>query len=228
MQFAITGFMIGLTVAAYLLCRYLFLRYNKPYFNVVLLGAAIIIMVLLVLGLPYESYIPGKNIMTALLGPATVALAVPLYKNRMLLKQYGVSILIGISLGSLVSMLTAMLIARYGGLAPDIVVSIATKSVTIPFAIEIARIYGGEPSLAAAFVVATGTLGSVIGTTFLTWVSIRHPVARGLALGTVAHGQGVAMALLEGEQQGAMAGVAMGLAGVITSLLAPFILPLFL
>jgi putative effector of murein hydrolase len=185
-------------------------------------------MTLSFFGIPYESYVPGRDVMTFLLGPATVALAVPVYRNRHLLQEYTWAILSAVSFGSLVSMVTAILITQLGGLPPQVVVSIASKSVTIPFAIGISQIYGGDPSLAAAFVVATGTFGSIMGLVILTWFKIYNPVARGLAMGTVSHGQGVAMALTEGEQQGAMAGVAMALAGVVTSILAPIILPLFL
>ena len=221
-------FTIFITIGAYVLCRFLSMRYRNPLVNVVILSAALIIIGLLICKLPYEAYIPGKDIMTFLLGPATVGLAVPLYKNKHLLKQYSIAIFVGIGAGSLVSIVTVMLIALAGGLAREVVISIAPKSVTIPFAVEIAKIAGGNPSLAAAFVVATGTVGSIVGPILLTWVHIKSPIARGLALGTVCHGQGVAMALLEGEEQGSMAGVAMALAGVFTSAVAPFLIPLLL
>ncbi len=87
-------------------------------------------------------------------------------------------------------MVSAMLIAQFGGMAKEIVISIAPKSVTIPFAVEVAEIAGGDPALAAAFVVATGTFGAVLGPSLLTWFKITDPVARGLALGTTSHGQG--------------------------------------
>jgi len=204
------------------------MRYGSPLLNVVLLSATLIIVTLLACKIPYESYIPGQEIMTVLLGPATVALAVPLYKNRHLLKEYSLPIIVGICIGSLVSLVSAMLIAQFGGLAREIVLSIAPKSVTIPFAVGIAQIAGGEPALAAAFVVATGTFGAVLGPSLLTRFKINNPVARGLALGTAAHGQGVGMALMEGEEQGSMAGVAMALAGVFTSVVAPILIPLIL
>jgi len=228
MTYLIILFTIAITVGAYLLCRSLSLRYCNPLVNVVILSAALIIAVLFTCELSYEVYIPGKDIMTFLLGPATVALAVPLYKNKNLLKQYLIPILVVIGAGSLVSIVTAMLIARLGELPREVVISIATKSVTIPFAVEIAKIAGGSPSLAAAFVVATGTIGSILGPILLTWFQIKSPIARGLSLGTVCHGQGVAMALMEGEEQGSMAGVAMALAGIFTSVVGPFLIPLLL
>jgi predicted murein hydrolase (TIGR00659 family) len=221
-------FTILLTVGAYLLAKHLYLRYRHPLLNIVLLGAAIIIVTLLALHLPYEAYLPGRQIMTALLGPATVGLAVPLYRHRSLLRRHAPAILAGVVLGSLTSMLVAGLIALSAGLPKEVILSLLPKSVTIPFAVEIARIHGGSPGLASAFVVATGTLGSVFGGTLLTWAGIRNPVARGLAMGTGAHGQGTAMAFMEGERQGSMAGLAMTLAGITTSALAPLLVRLLL
>ncbi len=224
---ALTAFFVFMTVAAYLLSRYLYFRYSNPLINIVLLSAAAIIAVLVLTNMPYQAYAPAKDIMTFLLGPATVALAVPLYRNRHLLRQYGTAICLGVGVGTLVSMATVLVITRAGGLAREIIVSIIPKSSTIPFAVDVAQLAGGNSALAVAFVVATGTFGSVIGLSLLSWCKIHDPVARGLAMGTVSHGQGTAMALLEGEQQGSMAGVAMALAGVFTSVLAPVLIAWF-
>ncbi|GBG55341.1 membrane protein [Sporomusaceae bacterium FL31] len=221
-------FTIAITVAAYLIGRSLFLRFNHPLANVVLVSTLLVITALVSAGLPHAAYLPGMEIMTYLLGPATVALAVPVYKNRHLLKQYRAPILIGITAGSILSITTAMLIAKFGGLPAVVVVSIAPKSATIPFAVEVARLSGGDPSLAAAFVVATGTFGSVFGLSVLTKFGIKDPAVRGLAMGMVSHGQGVAMSLTEGEQQGSMAGVAMALTGVLTAIISPFLISLLL
>jgi len=221
-------FTILLTVGAYLLSKALYLRYRHPLLNIVLLGAALVIATLLALNIPYQPYLPGRRIMTSLLGPATVGLAVPLYRQRSLLRRYAPAIVAGVGLGSLASMLVAGLIALAAGLPREVMLSVLPKSVTIPFAVEIARIHGGSPGLASAFVVATGTLGSVFGATLLTWAGIRDPVARGLALGTGAHGQGTAMAFMEGERQGSMAGLAMTLAGITTASIAPLMVRLLL
>jgi predicted murein hydrolase (TIGR00659 family) len=220
--------MIVTTLAAYSMFRHLYLRYRNPLLNVVILSMIVIIAVLLIFGLSYDNYIPGVEIMTSLLGPATVALAVPLYRNRHLLKEYRLAMVIGVGLGSVMSMVVAILIGKFGGLPKEVIISLAPKSSTIPFAVGIAQLHGGDPALAAAFVVATGTFGSVVGLPLLTWFKIENPVARGLAMGTVSHGQGTAMALTEGEQQGAMAGMAMALAGVFASIIAPILIPLLL
>jgi len=217
----VTIFAVALTLAAYLATRHLYLRFRHPLLNVVAWSAAIIICVLVACKIPYSAYVPAKDIMTALLGPATVGLAVPLYRHRGLLLRFAPAILGSVVLGALLAMMTASLMAQWGGLPRDVVMSILPKGVTIPFAVEIARIYGGIPALTAAFVVATGTLGSLCGGWLLTLARIDNPVARGLALGTVSHGQGTATALMEGELQGAMAGLAMILAGIFTAGFAP-------
>ncbi|SCM79041.1 putative effector of murein hydrolase [uncultured Sporomusa sp.] len=227
MQVMLSAGFIILTVGIYLICRYLYFRYNHPLINIVLLSAAVIIAILVVGKQDYAAYTPAKDVMTFLLGPATVALAVPLYRNRHLLKQYGIAIFTGVGLGTLVSMASVLFITQIGGLSREIIVSIIPKSSTVPFAVEVAALAGGNPALAVAFVVATGTFGSVIGLSLLSRFKIYNPVARGLAMGTVSHGQGTAMALLEGEQPGAMAGVAMALAGIFTSVLAPVLIALF-
>jgi len=162
-----------------------------------------------------------------MLGPATVALAVPLYVNRHLLAKYGVSIFVSVAAGAVVAIVSAGLVAKILDMPKQIVISILPKGVTIPFAIEISRICGGEPAITIAFVVATGTLGGTIGLPLLTWSGITDPVARGLAMGTVAHGQGTAMAFMEGYEQGAMAGLAMTLAGIMTAAAAPLLVRLF-
>jgi predicted murein hydrolase (TIGR00659 family) len=226
MQFLILAFTAAVTVGAYLFARRIYLKYHHPLLNVVLVGAAIVIATLLICRISYAQYLPARNILTLLLGPATVALAVPLYRNRRLLRCYLTAILVGVISGATISLVTAGLIARLGGLNSQLIASLVPKSVTVAFAIDISQINGGNPALTVVFVVATGTLGAIFGPAFLTWAGVQDPVSRGLALGTMSHGQGTAMALLEGEEQGAMAGLAVALAGVATAVLAPLLIPL--
>ena len=216
-----TPLLVAATLIAYVGVRKLYLRYTHPLLNVVVLSATLVALLLIGLDIPYSGYVPARDAMTFLLGPATVGLAVPLYRHRRLLRVYGVPIVVSVALGAVAAMLIAALIAKAGGLPREVVMSILPKGVSIPFAVEIARLYDGIPPLAAAFVVATGTLGALIGSPFLNLVRIKDPVARGLSLGTVSHAQGTATALLEGEEQGSMAGLAMILAGVFTAIFAP-------
>ena len=225
-QQLITLFCILLTFASYALFRKLYNRYRHPLLNVVVLSAAAIIVVLLLLEIPYEAYQPAQDILTVLIGPATVGLAVPLYRYRRLLVSRGVAIVLSVAAGSLLAMVTAAWIAAVGGLPGEVVMSIMPKGVSIPFAVEVAGMFGGIPALAAAFVVATGTLGSLLGAWTLSVFRITDPMGRGLALGTVSHAQGTAVALQEGELAGAMSGLAMILAGIFTAGLAPLVVPL--
>jgi len=214
-------FFIFITLCSYWMLRRISRRYPHPLLNVVVLSSVLVALALIALNIPYSDYAPARDIMTSLLGPATVGLAVPLYRHRGLLRIYALPIVVSVAMGALTAMALAGGIARFGDLPRDVVMSILPKGVSIPFAVEIARMYDGIPPLAAAFVVATGTLGSLMGASFLTRVKIQNPVARGLALGTVSHAQGTATALLEGEEQGSMAGLAMILAGVFTAVFAP-------
>jgi putative effector of murein hydrolase len=108
------------------------------------------------------------------------------------------------------------------------IASSSVKSITVPVAVEVSTMMGGDPALTAAFVVATGILGTAIGPWLMNITNITHPLSRGLALGTISHGQGTAHAATEGELQGAIAGVAMGLSAIFTAIIAPIIVPFFL
>jgi len=220
-----TAFTIILTVSIYFISRKIYLKTRNALLTPLLLSTIAIILILHYWGITFEEYKPGKDIMTFLLGPATVALALPLYLNRHVLRKLFVPILVGIACGAVSTLTTAVMLAKLNGLDTLIVTSIAPKSITAPIAIEIALITGGDPAIAVAFVVFTGTLGSMIGAAFLTLCKIDNPVARGLAMGVTAHGQGTATILDEGQTQGAMAGVAMALAAIFISFIAPFYIP---
>lgn len=218
-------FTIILTISLYIISRKLFLKTKNPLYNPVLLSTTVIIIVFHYTGITFEQYKPGKDVMTFLLGPATVALALPLYLNRNVLRQNLLPILAGISCGALSTLTTAVLLAKISGLDSLITASIAPKSITAPIAIEISLLTGGDPAIAVAFVVFTGTLGSIIGPGVLSFCKIANPIARGLAMGVTSHGQGTATILQEGALQGAMAGVAMAVAAIFISFIAPFYVP---
>ena len=149
-----------------------------------------------------------------------------MYKNREAFLRNIVPAGCGLLAGSLGTMIIAGLTARILGFTPLLTSSIAIKSTTVPIAIEIAKIVHGNPALTAIFVVITGMLGASLGPWLMNRARITHAVSRGLALGTISHGQGTAEAIAEGELSGAVAGVAMALGAVCTSLAAPYIVPL--
>ena len=221
-----TGFCIAVTLGAYLLSRVVARRYPSPLTTPVFFSATLIIMVLAQSGVGMADYERAKRIMVFLLGPATVALAVPLYKNRQTLLRNALPALLGLGVGSLATLGAALALARLFGLPEIMRASISIKSVTAPIAIELAPIIDGSPPLTAAFVIATGMIGTMLGPWLMNATGIHDPLSRGLALGTISHGQGTAQAVSEGELQGAAAGIAMGLAAVFTSCIAPFVVPM--
>lgn len=224
--FVLTALLILLTVASYRLSISARKRWVHPFTTPVLFSTTIIVIVLLLSRINLEQYRPTKDILTFLLGPATVALALPLYRNRATFAREIVPAMSGLVVGTLVTMVVAILCARIFGLSALIQSSLAVKSVTVAFAVDIARIVHGDPALAAVLVVFTGMVGAAFGPWVLDRAKIISPVARGIALGTIAHGQGTAAAAGENEISGAVAGVGMALGGILTSLGAPLLVPL--
>jgi putative effector of murein hydrolase len=219
---------IGVTALAYAISRVLGKRYPSPLTSPVFFSTPLVIAVLLLGGLHLSDYRPAKDIIVSLLGPATVALAVPLYKNRQTLLGNLLPASIGLALGSLSTLVIAVVVARLFDLPQIICASVSIKSVTAPVAIELAPMVNGDSTLAAAFVIATGIMGAMLGPWLMDKVGIHAPLARGLALGTISHGQGTAEAVVEGEVQGAAAGIAMVLAAILASFFAPILVPVLL
>jgi len=222
---AVTVFVIAVTIAAYLVSREIFLRTRLTLLNPVFVSTITIILVLLAVGIYSEQYTPGRDLMTRLLGPATVALAVPLYRHRRLLMTYWASIALGIVCGSVATVVTVVLFARWASLDRMLVLAVAPKSVSTPVAIEIARILGTNVSITAVLVVATGMVGAMMGPRLLTALGVSDPVARGVAIGTTSHATGTAAILHEGETQGAMSAIAMALTAIFMAFLGPFLIP---
>jgi len=193
------------TLAAYEAGAWIFGRFGRrPLLNPVLIAVTVLIAVLAATGTPYETYFDGAQFVHFLLGPATVALAVPLFENRAHVRA------------ALLPMLAALLGAR-----GETIASMAPKSVTTPIAMAISEQIGGLPSLTAAFVIATGICGAVIATPLLNLLRLRDYRARGFAAGLAAHGLGTARAFQMDEMAGTFAGIALALNGLATSLLVP-------
>lgn len=220
-QLLLVPALMGLTIGAYAVARPLFLRYRHPLLNPVFVGSALVISVLALGGVSYESYVPAKELLTWPLGPVTVALAVPVYRQRALLGKLALPLGVGVLLGTLSTIAAVLALAAIGRLDGPVLGVLSLKSVTAPIAVELAKIRGGDPSLVAAFVVMTGTIGAMLGPIVLSAMRIRRPAARGIALGTISHGQGTAAALNESEVAGAMSTLAMAAAAITTSTIAP-------
>lgn len=217
---------LTLTLLAYLAALALYRRADfHPLANPVMLSVAMLAAVLLTTGMPYEHYFDGAQFVHFLLGPATVALAVPLYAQWPRLNAMAGPLTIALLAGSLTAALSAYAIGALLGASRQSLISLAPKSVTMPIAMAVAEPLGGIPALAAAMVLVTGVLGAVGARYVYRWLGIGDPVVRGFAIGLAAHGIGTARAFQVSEQAGAFAALAMGLNGLLTAVSLPWILP---
>ena len=222
--------LIGLTVTlgAYLAAYRLYvLSGGRPWANPVPIAIVLVAAALLVTGTPYQTYFEGAQFVHFLLGPATVALAVPLYRQLGALRRSALAVTGGVLAGCLTAIGSAVGIAWALGGSAEVVRSIAPKSVTAPIAMGIAEQLGGLPSLTAVFVILTGILGVVFGPALLNVARISDWRARGLAMGVAAHGIGTAQAISANETAGAFAGLGMVLNGIATAVLLPLLFRLF-
>lgn len=225
----ITLLLCTLTVCVYAVARNLFMRCGqRPFLHPVFVSVAILIPVLLATGRSFEDYRPVSDVLTWPLGPATAALALPVYKQRAVLRAAIGPLAAGVSTGSLVTLTAVVACGALGGLDTPVLEALAVKSVTAAIAVELARLQGADPSLTAVLVVVTGTIGAMIGPALLGQLRVRHPVARGIALGTISHAQGTAAALAEHEASGALGSLAFVSTALFTSLLAPSYVPFLL
>ena len=176
---------------------------------------------------PYATYFEGAQFVHFMLGPATVCLALPMYDNLPRMRAAALPILAGLVAGSAVAVVSALAIARGFGIEGPVLAALAPKSTTAPVAIGIAERLGGQPTLTAVLVLTTGILGAIIVTPLFDALGLRDWRARGLAVGTAAHGIGTARAFQVNPTAGAFAGIGMGLNAVLTAIIAPLILHLF-
>ena len=211
---------LTLTVFAYVVAVGIFERLGRtPWVNTVLLATVLIVPVLLLTGTSYDQYFAGAQFVHFLLGPTTVALAVPLYRNLALVRRSLLPITVALVAGSLCAAASAVVILLLFQAPTEIVASIAPKSTTAPIAMELSRSLGGLPSLTAVLVILAGITGAIIVTPLMNALRIKNYAARGLAAGVASHGIGTARAFQVSEIAGTFAGIAMGLNGAVTSLL---------
>jgi len=189
--------------------------------NPMLLSVAMLATLLLITRTPYSAYFQGAQYVHFLLGPATVALALPMYANLRRIRRSARAIVTALLAGSVVASASAMLIARAMGASPVIVLSLAPKSVTTPIAMGIAEQIGGQPSLAAVFVLLTGLAAIALLPMSMKLLRIHDMRAQGLAAGVAGHGLATARMLLISETAGAFGGLAIGLNGIVTAILVP-------
>ncbi|WP_370248331.1 LrgB family protein [Nocardioides sp.] len=216
--------LIVLTLACYELGRRLRERTGgHPVAQPTLVAMAVICPLLLLTDIDYDTYRAAVDPLVFLLGPATVALAVPLYRQAHRLRGRVGAMLVAIPVGAAVSILTAVLLARLAGGEEVVQRTLAPKAATTPVAISLSDQLGGLPPLSAVFAILIGILGAVVGPGLMTRLGIRDAVARGLALGSVSHGIGTSRLLHDDEAQGAFGGLGMGLTALATSLVLPLL-----
>lgn len=196
---------------------------DPPLANPVLLAIVMLAVLLVATGTPYAAYFQGAQYVHFLLGPATVALAVPMHANLRQIRRTARALVPAILAGSVTACVSAMLVARALGGSRVIVLSLAPKSVTTPIAMGVAQEIGGQPSLAAVFVLITGVAGVVLMGPVMRLARVRDWRAYGLGAGTAAHGIATARVLLLNETAGAFGGLAIGLNGILTALMVPLL-----
>ncbi|MDQ0189195.1 LrgB family protein [Alicyclobacillus cycloheptanicus] len=211
------------TVLIFLLSQRVYRRWRFVLLSPMLTSFAAVSMLLLLTHVPYHTYMKGAQYFTDALQPATMAFAIPFYRNFHLFRRHAKTILLSLVTGSLVAMLSSVELAKWFHLSGSIVPSIAPRSVTTPIAMEISQTIGGAPVLTAVFVLMTGIIGILVGPKLIRWLRIQSPIGQGTLMGMGAHGIGTARAFEESHEAGTIASLSMILAGCITVVLAPLL-----
>lgn len=208
------GFVLSLL--AYGLGCFIKSRLKNTLFNPLLISIVITILVLVLGGIDYETYNSGASLLSWMLTPATVCLAVPLYEKIGLLKNNWKAIFAGITVGVLTSLICILLMSIMFGFSHEEYVTFLPKSITTAIGIGVSEEMGGYTNLTAAIIILTGVVGNVIAPFICRIGGITEPIAKGIAIGTSAHAVGTARALEMGETEGAMSSLAIGVAGIMT------------
>ena len=218
--------LLALTFGAFALFKELQRRTGWVLLNPILLTIASLILFLKLSGISYETYQEGGRLIEFWLKPAVVALGVPLFLQLEMIKKQLLPILLSQLVGCLVGIVSVVLVAKLLGATPDVICSLAPKSVTTPIAMEVSNATGGIPSLPAAVGVLVGLFGAVFGFKILTLGRVKSPIAQGLSMGTASHAIGTSAAMEVSRKYGAYASLGLTLNGILTALLTPAILRL--
>ena len=212
------------TILLYLLAKRVHRRWPRWWLMPLAVAPALLMIAALALNVSYRDYIRGTHWLVALLGPATVAFAVPIYEQRALIRRRWPLLLAGMIAGSLTAVATSWALAYLLGIDGELRLSLLPRSISTPFAMEISGEIGGIPDLTAVFVVLTGIIGAAVGDVVLARLPLRSALAKGALLGVGAHGAGTARAHQIGREEGAIAGLVMVLVGLMNVALAPLII----
>lgn len=213
-----------LTLVVYQLAYVLFKRvYFNSLLHPVFISIAIIVGLLLLTNTAYDAYFEGAQFIHFLLGPATVALAVPLYSQVQKVRQMAIPVIGALLIGSITAVLFVVLFGKLFGLSDAALISMLPKSITTPIAMGVSEQIGGIPSLTAVLVILTGIIGAILGVSVLNLLRVKDDSIRGFSIGLASHGIGTARAFQISEEAGAFSGLAMGLNGVVTAILIPIL-----
>ena len=213
------GFVIS--ILAYLCGVWLKKKLGWAILNPLLVSVVLVIGFLTVFGIDYKTYNSSASVISYLLTPATVCLAIPLYKQLHLLKKHADAVAVGITSGVVTSAVSIFLMCKVLGMAHVHYVTLLPKSITTAIGMGISEEAGGIVTLTVMSIILTGVLGNMAGETVLKLLKVRHPVAKGLAMGTSAHAVGTAKALEMGEIEGAMSSLSIAVAGLMTVIVVP-------
>ncbi len=219
-------FVIGFTLIVYFLAQQLQQRLKSAILNPILIASAVIILFLTVCHIEYSVFQQNMKIVVFFLKPAVVAMGVPLYLHLEKIKKQTFIIVFSQLTGSIVGILSVVVIAKLLGASKQIILSLAPKSVTAPIAIEVSSITGGIPSLTAAVVIIVGIFGSIFGYSILKIARVTNPISQSLAMGTAAHGIGTSRSIAISANYGAYSSLGLLLNGIFTAALTPYILKL--
>lgn len=211
------------TIGLYYLSKALYRRWPSLWLSPLVAAPTVLIAIALAMHANYQDYMHESRWLLALLGPATVAFAVPIYEQRGLITRYWPVLLFGVTVGSATAMASAWGLASLFGLDESLRLSLMPRSISTPFAMVVSGDIGGVPNLTAVFVVITGLFGAVVGQALLRLLPLRSGMARGALFGMGAHGIGVAKAHEIGREEGSIAGLVMVLVGLTNVLAAPLI-----
>ncbi|GGB33709.1 murein hydrolase effector protein LrgB [Tistrella bauzanensis] len=209
------------TIGFYIGARALNRLHPAWYTSPLLVTPALLIGLATLLRAGYGDYSRGSHWLTLMIGPATVAFALPIYERRAVIRRHWPVLALGVAIGSSIAMASAWVMADLLGLSDQLARSLMPRSVTMPFAMAVSDDIGGLPDLTAVFVILTGVCGAAIGEVMLNWLPLRSALARGALFGMGAHGAGVAKAHQLGTEEGSIAGLVMVLAGLFNVLMAP-------
>ncbi|TCW32289.1 LrgB family protein [Gulbenkiania mobilis] len=196
---------------------------GHPLSNPVLVGCLLLLAWLVATGTTFDHYIRGGQFIQMLLGPATVALAVPLYSNLARLKRAALPLALSIGIGGLTGIVSAVGFGAVAGLPHEVLLSLCTRAVTTPIAMGVSQGIGGIPELSAMFVILSGIFGAVIVKPLFGWLRLSDETVLGVSTGIAAHGIGMARVFQISEPAGAFAGLAMGLNGLFTAVVVPLL-----